>query len=76
MSRCKCEQSTHYRATSEETGGNYLYIRCSECGGKVGIAHDKEELVELLTDPAKADERVTLAFDPHDSPWLHAGDAQ
>lgn len=74
MSRCNCLNPTKIRATSENTGQNFLYLRCGHCGGKLGTVRiDINELTERVTDPAVVEEPVTIRFDPHDSPWLFAG---
>ena len=85
MSSCKCSNPVDYRATSENAGEDFLYLRCADCGGKAGrIPIDIEELIETITDPTELDatntdvaEKVVEHGRPtvsihldHDSPWM------
>lgn len=73
MSYCTCQDSTHYTATGEG-GGEHLYVRCNECGGKVGKVHNRRDLVETLPNPDKRGDKVTLTFRTGDNPWIWEGE--
>lgn len=83
IAMCQCDQTTVYRATSENGGEEYLYLRCADCGDKIGrVPIDLEALKETVTDPntlpsiedgayeTSHTPRVSIHFDASDSPWM------
>jgi len=63
MSGCSCDNPTDFRATSENAGDDYLYLRCGSCGGKAGrVSISLEELEGKVTNPEDLDtERPEVA---------------
>jgi len=68
MSECNCDGATEFRATSENAGSSYLYLRCSECGGKAGrVSVDERDLRENIPDPGEVKSTVHIKFEPGDN---------
>jgi len=90
MSGCTCENPTDFRATSENAGEEFLYLRCGHCGGKAGrVEISMDDLTSKVTDPNDLDaERkdvaekviehetptVSIHFNARDSPWMFETD--
>ena len=85
MSSCDCEAPTDFRATSENAGEGHLYLRCSNCGGKVGrVDINLRDLFEHVPAPEELDTQrvdvaekivehkvptVSIHFNAYDSPF-------
>lgn len=68
MSKCSCDEPTELRATSENAGSSYLYLRCSRCGGKAGrVSIDERDLRENIPNPDEIKSPVSIRFDPGDN---------
>ncbi len=90
MSYCSCEQPLEYRITSENTGDDFLYLRCNECHGKAGrVDIDIDAFTDHITNPEELDPHdpevaktvvehghptVSLLLDATDSPFMFTDD--
>lgn len=73
MSYCECDAPTEFRATSENAGEEFLYLRCGNCGGKAGrVPVDMAEFQKYVTSPKDVEETVTIRLDYGDSPFEFA----
>lgn len=82
MSSCDCDRPREFRATAENAGEDYLYLRCAVCGGKVGrVAIDIDQFTDVITNPEtlptgdfKPVPSVSIHLDAGDSPFILAGE--
>lgn len=83
MSSCTCDAPVEFRATDEDSGEDFLYLRCRDCGGKAGrVDVDMDAFTEQITNPDELDatrpdvaESVVEHGMPTVSIHLNAGDS-
>jgi len=68
MTSCTCDSPSQYRATSENAGSSFLYLRCSKCGNKAGrVSVDEKDMREHVTPPEDAGGEVVIRLQEQDS---------